>query len=101
MTRYTDEDVRSMHPRQQAVLLDVPVESRQAVVRRAHLIMNTRPGYIFSQALDVAARDLARVGPDGMDALDRKDGHAATVACARRGCAACAQSLNDKDRSER
>lgn len=89
---YTDDKVRTMHPRQQTVLMPVPIEARQAVVNRAHLIMNTQPGYIFSQAISAAARDLDRVGSlEALEDLDRRDNHAAMASCARSGCGACAR----------
>jgi hypothetical protein len=88
---YTDDKVRTMHPRQQAILLDVPAEHRQAIVNRAHLLQNLQGG-IFSQALWSAKRDLDRVGSvEALDELDRRDNHAAMASCARSGCTACAR----------
>jgi hypothetical protein len=93
--RYTDDKVRTMHPRQQAVLLPVPIEARQAIVDRAHLLMNTTPGYIFSSAMQAAIRDLDRVGSlEALEDLDRRDNHAAMASCARSGCGACARDAN-------
>lgn len=93
MITYDDDYVRTLHPRQQTVLLPVPVEARRAIIGRAHLIQNTRPGYIFSQAMQVAVDDLARLGGDlaALEELDRRDNHAAMGACARNGCTACAR----------
>lgn len=92
--RYSDEQVRTMHPRQQAVLLDIPVEHRQAVVNRADLLMNLQGG-IFSGALRQAKRDLDRLDGDvaALDELDRRDNHAAMSRCAKSGCSACAKSV--------
>jgi hypothetical protein len=91
-TYYTDAYVESMHPRQAAIMREVPLEQRRAVIGRAHLLMNTTPGYIFSQALWQAKRDLDALGGDldALEAMDRRDNHAAMQAC---GCAACARDL--------
>ena len=86
---YDDEAVRSMHPRQAAVLLPLTPEERRAVYNRACLLQNLLGG-IFSGALSSAAADLRRVGLAGMEALDRADNRAALASC---GCGACARDL--------
>lgn len=87
-TMYDDDKVRAMHPRQQAILMPLAPSTRQAIVNRGHLLMNTTPGIIFSQALQMALRDLERCAGDLdlLAALDCRDAHAAMRAC---GCAAC------------
>lgn len=91
---YDDAKVLAMHPRQQAVLMPIPAEARQAVVNRAHLLQNLQGG-VFSGALWLAARDLDRVGGDldRMEAMDRADNRSALRACAHGGCSACARDL--------
>jgi hypothetical protein len=82
---YSDEYLRDhTHPRQAAVLLEVPYNARRAVSNRAQLLMNTTPGLIFSQALSRAAIDLKRVGLEGADNL------AAMRTCS---CGACSTDL--------
>lgn len=93
-TYWSDEAITErLHPRQVTVMLEVPVEARRAVWGRAGLLMNTTPGQIMSGALWQAKRDLESVGGDlaALEEMDRRDNHAAMVACGKSGCAACAR----------
>ena len=71
-TMMTDEQVFARHPRQAAVLIQVPAQDRQAVLRAAHFYLNTIPGTILSGGLYQARqRYLALGGADGgAEALD-------------------------------
>jgi hypothetical protein len=90
MIEYTDEYVLTLHPRQQRALMPVPQEARKAVTWRANLIMNTRPGYIYSQAISRAAADLVALGGDldALEALDQRESRAASASC-RCGAVGC------------
>ena len=81
----------TLHPRQRAVMEAVPAEYREAVQSRAWLLGNTVPGLIHSQAMARAWSDLQRLGldTDALEALNRRDNHAALASCARTGCTAC------------
>lgn len=64
------EDLAGMHPRQAAVLAEVPAEDRNVVASSARLLMNTSPGWNYSGALSSAAAEYRRIGAE---ALARKD----------------------------
>lgn len=87
-TRYTDEYVAGLHPRQQRAFAEIPVEYRDACVSRAWLLGNTTPGLIHSQAISRAWADLQRLNLDvvALEHLNRRDNRAALGSCP---CEAC------------
>lgn len=92
MSLYDDSPIPGMHPRQAAILIEVPEHARQAVRSRAWLLQNLGGG-VFSQCLAAAKRDLDRLGGDlvALEALCRRDNHSAMMSCAHKGCSACAR----------
>jgi hypothetical protein len=59
-----------MHPRQAAVLAEIPEEDRSAVLSSAHLMQNLTGG-ILSGCLHSAAAEYRRVGLEAMKRQDR------------------------------
>lgn len=94
MSLYDDSPIPGMHPRQAAVLLEIPEAARAIVSSRARLLQNLGGG-IFSQCLRQAKRDLDRLGGDieALEAMSRRDNHSAMASCARSGCSAYAEDL--------
>lgn len=75
MKTLTDDEVNAMHPRQAAVLIEVPAPDRRAVLRHAHVLQNTVPGYRLSGALEEARRYYLAAGLDALIAdTDRRAG---------------------------
>lgn len=90
---HADSPIPGMHPRQAAILITIPEEHRAAVASRARLLANLSNCGPFSGALHYAKQDYLRLGGDieALEALSRRDNHAAMASCARSGCAACAR----------
>lgn len=65
----TDDQVRNMHPRQAAVLIDIPAEDRGAVLRSAHLMQNMTGGNL-SGCLYSSAQEYRRIGAAALEARD-------------------------------
>lgn len=92
MTRIiTDQDLERMHPRQAAVLREVPEAARAVVASRARLLQNLGGGN-YSSNLWIAKGELERLGgdADALEARSREDNISAMRSC---GCSACQQSV--------
>lgn len=94
MSIVTDQDLERMHPRQAAVLREVPPEFRSVVASRARLLQNTGGGN-FSGNLWNARQEFRNLGGNAKAAEElehrsRRDNISAMRSC---GCSACQQSV--------
>ena len=94
MSIVTDQDLERMHPRQAAVLREVPPEFRDVVASRARLLMNTGGGN-YSGNLWIARQEFNRLGGDAKAAeeLEHRSRHDNISAMRSCGCGACQQSV--------
>jgi len=67
----TDEQVNKMHPRQAAILIEVPEEDRGAVLRSAHLMQNMTGGNL-SGCLHSSVQEYRRIGVLALEARDNE-----------------------------
>jgi hypothetical protein len=89
----------AMHPRQAAVLREVPRRHRRVVTSRAHLLQNLGGGVLSSNLYAAVQEYQSLVAHRGghraavaLEQRSRADNHAAMRSCARKGCEACARS---------